>query len=140
MPVAAVRWLYVAGVTMWLASLVLPAVEINETTRLAGYQVFAIGIDALRAGIPGWLANPLSLGAVIAGLFGRFRLATALAGSAALLGFSSLSAPASARADGLPLQTVVFETGFFLWLAAFSVILATSAWAWQRARRTPERA
>jgi hypothetical protein len=101
--------------------------------QLSGYRVFMIGIDALSEGMPGWLANPLLLAAVIAGLLQRMRLAAALSLGAFVLTLSSFYAPTLARARGLPISEVRFEIGFFLWLAACSLILATSAYAlWVR--------
>jgi len=120
---------------MWLASLALPAAEVNGSLRLIGHRVFMLGIDALGSGIPGWLANPTCALAVIAGLLGRMRLATALAGAALLLAVSSYRAPAMARANGVPIEEVVFDAGFFLWLAANSLIFATSVYGLMRAAR-----
>lgn len=120
---------------MWLTSLVLPAAEINATTRLFGHRVFMLGIDALSSGIPGWLANPVMAVAVIAGLLDRLWLATALGGGALLLALTSFRAPASARAAGVPVEAVSFDIGFFLWLAACSMIFATSIVGWIQSRR-----
>ena len=133
---AQIRLGYASAVALWLASLFLPAAVINDSMRLAGYRVFMIGIDALSAGMPGWLANPLMVFAMAAGLLQRLRLATALSAIAVVLTLSSFYAPALARARDLPIREVQFEVGFFLWLAACSLILATSAyalWAQQRA-------
>ena len=131
-----VRVGYGVAVALWLACLVLPAAEIDGSLRLSGYRVFLIGIDALGEGILGWLANPLALAAVLAGLFGLTLTATALAASACVLALSSLSAPESARASGAPITEVGFDVGFFLWLAACSLIFATSVYALLRSRRT----
>ena len=65
---AQIRLGYASGVALWLASLFLPAAVINGSMRLAGYRVFMIGIDALSAGMPGWLANPILVFAIAAGL------------------------------------------------------------------------
>ena len=132
---AHVRFGYATAAVLWIASLFLPAAELNGSMRLLGYRVFMIGIDALGAGMPGWLANPLLLAAVTAGLLHRAALATALAALACVLTLSSLYAPTLARARGMPIDHVSFEIGFFLWLAACSVILATSAYALLHARR-----
>jgi len=94
-----------------------------------------IGIDALNSGIPGWLANPLALGAILAGIFRCFGTAAALSAIACALGLSSLVAPDAARADGLPINEVEFEFGFYLWIAAFSLIFAASGHAYLRSRR-----
>lgn len=120
---------YGIAIVLWVASLFLPAAELNGTMRLFGYRVFMIGIDALSAGMPGWLANPLLIAAVVAGLLHRLMLATALAAAALVLSLFSFNAPTLARARGLPIDEVSFEVGFFLWLAASLVILATSAYA-----------
>ncbi len=133
---ARIRLGYASAVALWLVSLFLPAAELNDSMRLSGYRVFIIGIDALSAGMPGWLANPLLAVAIVAGLMQRLRLATALSAIAVVLTLSSFYAPTLARARGLPINEVQFEVGFFLWLAACSLILATSVyalWTHQRA-------
>jgi hypothetical protein len=126
---ARIRLGYAIAVALWLASLFLPAAIVNESMRLTGYRVFMIGIDALSAGMPGWLANPLLVAAMAAGLLRRLRLATALSAIAVVLTLSSFYAPTLARARDLPVREVRFEVGFYLWLAACSLILATSAYA-----------
>jgi len=126
---------YGFAVALWCASLMLPAAEINGEMRIAGYRALMIGIDALSAGIPGWLANPLALGAMVAGLFRCFGTAVALSATACALGLSSFVAPDAARADGLPISEVEFEIGFYLWLAAFSLIFAASSHAYLLSRR-----
>lgn len=133
---ARIRLGYASAVVLWLLSLFLPAAELNDSMRLSGYRVFIIGIDALSAGMPGWLANPLLAAAIVAGVMQRLRLATALSAIAVVLTLSSFYAPTLARARGLPINEVQFEVGFFLWLAACSLILATSVyalWTHQRA-------
>ncbi len=124
-----VRYAYGIAAVMWAASLFLPAAEINGSMRLLGRRVFMIGIDALSAGMLGWLANPLLLAAVIAGLMHRYASATVLAGLACVFASSSFYAPTLARARDLPIDEVSFEVGFFVWLAACSLIFATSAYA-----------
>ena len=114
----------------WCLSLVLPAAVVNDSMQLAGHRVFLIGIDALAAGMPGWLANPLALAAMVLGLCRRFAVATAISALACLVMLSSFYAGALARSNGLPIEQVEFKVGFFLWLAAFSLILATNAYAW----------
>jgi hypothetical protein len=126
---ARIRLGYAIAVALWLASLFLPAAIVNGSMRLTGYRVFMIGIDALSAGMPGWLANPLLVAAMAAGLLRRLRLATALSAIAVVLTLSSFYAPTLARARDLPVREVWFEVGFYLWLAACSLILATSAYA-----------
>lgn len=126
---------YLVAALLWSASLLLPAAELNGSMRLPGYRVFMIGIEALGAGLPGWLANPLLLAACCAGLWRRYVAATLLCGSAWLLSLSSFYAPTLARARGMPIEQVEFKAGFFLWLAASSVILATSAAAALMVRR-----
>jgi len=113
----------------------LPAAEINGSMRITGYRAFMIGIDALSAGILGWLANPLALGAILAGIFRCFGTAAVLSAMACAFGLSSLVAPDAARANGLPISEVEFEIGFYLWIAAFSLIFATSGHAYLRSRR-----
>ena len=117
----------------------LPAAEINGSTLIVGRQAFMIGIDAMGAGILGWLANPVSLGAVLAGLLGGFRSASVLAALACALGASSVFAPQIARGDGVPITDVAFKVGFFLWLAAFSLIFATSCFGVLRELRPAAR-
>ena len=126
---------YLIATAMWCASVFLPAAELNGSMLLPGHRVFAIGIDALSAGMPGWLANPLALAAIITGLWRRFAAATLLAATACALTLTSFYAPTMARLNGLPIEQVDFRAGFFLWLAACSVILATSAFALIRTRR-----
>jgi hypothetical protein len=106
--------------------------------RLLGYRVFMIGIDAISAGMPGWFANPLLLAAILAGLLHRLLLATSLAAVAGVLTLSSFYAPTLARAKGLPIEAVTFEVGFFLWLGACSMILATSLYALVLSRRAKQ--
>lgn len=130
-----VRFSYAIAVAMWTASLFLPAAQLNGSMRLIGYRVFMIGIDAISAGMPGWFANPCLVAAIIAGIMHRWLLATVLSGIACMFTLTSFYAPALARANGLPIEDVVFEVGFFLWLAASSLIFATSACAWLVVRR-----
>lgn len=126
---------YGCAVALWITSLLVTAVELNGSMPLAGHRVFMIGIDALRAGMPGWLANPFLLVALIAGVLHRPGLASALSGVACVLTLSSFYAPTLARARGMPIDEVSYEIGFFLWLAASSLILATSTFAFVRTRR-----
>lgn len=126
---------YAVAAGLWGASFFLPAAEINGTLRLTGYRVFMIGIDALAAGMPGWLANPLLFAAVAAGLMHRLVLASILSGIAVLLTLTSFYAPTLARAQGIPIEQLTFKAGFFLWLAACSLILATSLAALVMSRR-----
>jgi hypothetical protein len=130
-----VRLGYAIAATGWVASLFLPAAEINATMRLSGFRVFMIGIDALSAGMPGWIANPVLAAAIVAGLMHRFVIAAALSGAAVVFALSSFYAPTLARAQGLPIEAVTFKVGFFLWLAACSLILATSLYALTVTRR-----
>lgn len=127
---------YTIAVVVWAGSVVLPAVQINDSIQLTGYRVFFIGIDALAAGMPGWLANPFAAAAIVAGLLHRTTLATALSAMAVVLTLSSFYAPTLARTRGMPIEQVEFKVGFFLWLAACSLILATSFYAFIRSRRT----
>ena len=126
---------YSSAVLLWAISFFLPAAQINETMQLSGQRVFFIGIDALRAGMPGWLANPVAAVAIVSGLMRRHKLATALSAVALVLTLSSFYAPTLARSQGMPIEQVTFNIGFFLWLAAFSLILATSLYALISAKR-----
>ena len=126
---ALIKFGYGSAVLLWVSSFFLPAALINETIVLSGQRVFLIGIDALRAGMPGWLANPVAAAAMVAGLLHRPQLATALSGVAVALTLSSFYAPALARSQGIPIEQVTYNIGFFLWLAACSLILATSLYA-----------
>jgi hypothetical protein len=126
---------YGVAAVLWAGSLALPAATINESIQLTGYRVFFIGIDALAAGMPGWLANPLAAAAIVAGVLRRLGLATALSVVAVVLTLSSFYAPTLARARGMPIEQVEFKVGFFLWIAACSLILATSFYAFLRSRR-----
>lgn len=130
---------YGLAIALWFASLWLPAAQINGSIRLPGYRVFMIGIDAISAGMPGWFANPVLLAAILAGLSRRLILATWLAAIACVLTLSSFYAPTLARANGVPIEEITFEAGFFLWLAACSVVLATSGYALAQARRAQYR-
>ena len=127
---------YGVAAGLWVVSCLLPAAEINESIQLTGYRVFFIGLDALAAGMPGWLANPFAAAAIVSGLLRRMTLATALSGVAVVLTLSSLYAPALARSRGMPIEQVEFKIGFFLWLAACSLILATSCYALISSKRT----
>lgn len=120
---------YLAATVLWLASFLLPAVEINGTTELVGLRVFRIGIDAISAGMPGWFANPAMLIAVAAGLMRRRIAAIVLSALALVFALSSFLAPLVARAQELPIEQIAYKAGFFLWLAACSLILATSLYA-----------
>jgi hypothetical protein len=126
---------YLFAVALWCASLVLPAAELNGSMRLLGSRVFMIGIDALGSGMPGWLANPLSLVAIATGLWRRFVAATLLSCVACVVMLSSFYAPTLAASSGLPIDQVDFKIGFYLWLAACSMILTTSAYALLVTRR-----
>jgi hypothetical protein len=127
---------YSLAIVLWAASLLLPAAQINGSMLVPGHRAFTIGVDAIRAGILGWLANPFALGAMVAGVVHRLRTAVILAAIACALGASSFLAPAMARADGVPISDVEFKVGFFLWLTAFSLIFAASAGAWMLSRVT----
>lgn len=126
---------YGIATVLWLASFLLPAAEINGSTELVGYRVFRIGIDAISAGMFGWLANPLMIVAMFLGLKQRLTAAVALSGLAVLFSLLSFYAPAIARAQGLPIEDVDFKAGFFLWLAACSLIFVTSLYAFVISRR-----
>jgi hypothetical protein len=126
---------YGFAATLWCASLLLPAAELNGSMRLPGYRAFMIGIDAISAGVPGWLANPVALAAMLAGIFRWCGTAAALAAIACALSLSSLVAADAARADGLPINEVEFEIGFYLWITAFFLIFAASGQAYLQSRR-----
>lgn len=126
---------YLLAAVVWSVSLVLPAAELNGSMRLLGYRVFTIGVEALGAGLPGWLANPLLLAACGVGLWGRYVAATVLSGCACVLSLTSFHAQTMAQSRGLPIEQVEFEVGFFLWLGACSMIFATSVAAMRLQRR-----
>lgn len=131
-----VKRAYSIAAALWIASLFLPAAVINGSMRLVGYRVFMIGIDALGSGIFGWLANPLMAAAIVAGLLRRWLMATLFAALALLGALTSFHAVTIARGrDDLPIDEVSFDAGFFLWLAASSLILATSVYALVRSRQ-----
>jgi len=109
----------IAGaVTLWLVSLLLPAVTPRGGRSVPGYEILLKGFEATDYGVFAWLANPLFWIAVVFAALRRYRAALAVAALSLFFALQSFAAAPLARRQGGPTLELVFEVGFFIWLGA----------------------
>ena len=124
------RWTVLAFISaLWLLSLALPAVEVSGTS-VRGHVLLARGWRATDAGVLAWYANPLFVAAFCASLLSRHRTAGVLSSLSLLLALTSFASEELARARGVAVPAVAFASGFYVWLAASSML---AVWSWMLA-------
>jgi hypothetical protein len=120
------RGLVLAGTVLYVASLLLPAVDGPGFPAQSGRDMLAQGAGAWRDGVVAWYANPMLAIAIVLNWIGRCRLGLAAAVLALALALSSYSAAAVAGLAGRSVPAFSFGPGFYLWLAAMVVIAASA--------------
>ena len=122
-PVVRRGWLLGAA-ALYVASLWLPAIEVNGFPAQTGLDVLRQGASAFRDGVVAWYANPLLWLALALGWFGARRTALACALLGLVLALSSFSAGLAAESAGRSVPPFSFAAGFYVWLGAFALALA----------------
>jgi hypothetical protein len=112
---------------LWAVSLLLPAVHVSGGPTLTGAGMLEQGWQALDSGVPSWYANPVFLLACVAAFLGRPRIAGVLMGVALTLALTSFWAGAIARSNGTNVPTLIWQAGFYCWLAAQ---IGLFVWCW----------
>jgi uncharacterized membrane protein len=116
---AAYRWLALAGLLLFVLSLLMPAIDGSGFPALRGWDVLEQGASAWRQGVVAWYANPVFVVALILCWTRRFKFAFVAAVVGLLLAVSSFSAGMMAENDGQPVPAFSFAIGFYLWLFSF---------------------
>jgi len=126
--VPAARWLILAGLVLFTASLLLPAVDGAGFPAQSGLDMLQRGAGAWRDQVYAWYANPALGVSLLACWFSRFRTALVMAALAMLLALSSFTAATMAENAGRSVPEFSFAIGFYVWLGAilFAVLAAAS--------------
>ena len=119
---AARGWL-LAAVVLYIASLLLPAVQGPGFPAQSGLDVLRQGASAWRDGVVAWYANPAFWLAVVFGWLKARRTALAFAALSLVLALSSFSAGFVATSTGRSVPDFGFAAGFYVWLAAIIAAL-----------------
>lgn len=112
------RWLLLAGIGLYLLSLLLPAVQGGFPSQ-TGLDVLGQGAGAWRDGVVAWYANPVLWLAWPAIWVGYHRVGLTAAGAGLVLAGSSFTASTAAALAGRSVPDFGFAIGFYVWLAAF---------------------
>lgn len=120
---AGYRWLALAGLLLFVLSLLMPAIDGSGFPAFSGWDVLQQGASAWRQGVVAWYANPLFLVALILCWIPRFKLALVAAVAGLLLALSSFSAGMMAENAGQSVPAFSFAIGFYCWLLAFAVVI-----------------
>lgn len=118
----------------WLGSLGLPALTVGSRA-LSGLDILLQAHQALPFGVFGWCANPLFLIGSAAAQLRRTDIAFVTSGCGLVLALTSFSAAETIRKAGTALPQTRLDSGFYLWLAAFSLLFALCALAQMRRLR-----
>jgi hypothetical protein len=111
------------AVGLWGLSLALPAVAITHGPELRGIDLLLRGWEALDSGVYAWLANPFFFVAGVLCVGGARRAAGAVGLLALVLAASSFRAATTLERAGTVAPDFTFASGFYVWLAAFVVLL-----------------
>jgi hypothetical protein len=119
------RGVFGLAITLYVASLMLPAFSCPNTTSPLGYEVLLTGWLGIIALDPRWIANVGFLWFVIATLFTKVaRPPLWLFGAMALLAlFSFAPAAGCGGAGGAPGVSKGLALGGYLWVAAMALVL-----------------
>jgi hypothetical protein len=107
-----------AAVALWLLSLWCPAIKPRGGRSVPGYEILLKGFEATEFGVFAWFANPLFWVAVVCAALRRHRAALLASGLSLFFALQSFAAAPLARRQGGPSLELAFELGFFVWLAA----------------------
>jgi hypothetical protein len=117
--VSSERWLVLLGLSLYVASLFLPAIVGSGFPALSGIDVLRQGASGWRDGVVAWYANPAFVLALVSCWIGRYRLALGAGAFGLVLALSSFTAGAVAESAGRSIPAFGFGAGFYLWLGAF---------------------
>ena len=121
------RWLAAAAVACLALSLSLPAIQGSGFPGLSGLDVLRQGAGAWRDGVIAWYANPVLIVALVATFLGRFRTGLGFGLVGSMLALSSFGAQSMATSAGRNVPAFSFAAGFYVWLAAFAIVLVATA-------------
>jgi hypothetical protein len=127
-------WLWIAALTTYLGSLVVPAVVVLDTPLLGGhpYDRTVSGMECVVFGwlaTPAWLANPLFLVAVTLEACRFHRVALGLACGALVVGAGGVAVFAATDA-----RFIHLHVGFAIWIGSMLALLASACASLRRAR------
>lgn len=129
------RWLVVAGLLLYVTSLLLPAVDGPGFPAQSGLDMLRQGAGAWRDGVVAWYANPFIWLALLLVWLGGYRSGLGAACLGLLLALSSFSAATMGARAGVRVPAFSFVIGFYLWLVAFLVTwLAAAVGVYRRHR------
>ena len=120
------RWLVLAGLLLFVLSLLMPAIDGSGFPALSGMDVLEQGASAWRQGVVAWYANPVLLVALILCWIRRFKIAFVAALVGLLLALSSFSAGMMAENAGQAVPAFSFAIGFYFWLCAFVAVILSA--------------
>jgi hypothetical protein len=121
------RRLVLGAALLYAVSLALPAIEGQGFPDQTGFDVLRQGAGAWRSGILAWYANPALWVSVVLLWFGRWRLGLAASLAGLLLALSSFAAAGTAERAGRSVPDHAFAAGFYVWLAAFAIVVIAAA-------------
>lgn len=114
---------------LYVIALAMPAVLVGSGPELSGFTLLRRGWEAGEYGIYGWYANPLMLIAMVTLAAGFLRVTALVSTLSLILALTSLASGDLARAEGLPVSSLTFRAGFFVWVAVplLAVLFSCSA-------------
>jgi hypothetical protein len=121
------RWLVLAGLLLFLLSLMLPALVSESFPAQSGFDLFRQRGEFTRNGIFAWYANPVLGVALVLCWLGRFRLGLGAGLLGGALALSIFLAPATLESAGRSLPDFRFGAGFYVWLGAFICVISAAA-------------
>jgi len=107
------------GLSLFLASLFLPAIVGSGFPALSGMDVLRQGASGWRDGVVAWYANPVLALALACSWARCYRAALVAAALGLALAVSSFTAGMAAESAGRSVPAFAFGAGFYLWLGAF---------------------
>jgi hypothetical protein len=142
------RWAAAACLIPFAAACVLPALLFKvipdypgaappSTEEWPGLALLGYGPLAVLSGQFGWLANPAFVGAVIAVLLQKWRLAVFTGAAGFLIAFDTLRMASTPVLNGDTDSTLALKQllpGFYLWLASFAMVVACGLLGMRRSR------
>lgn len=120
---AGYRWLALAGLLLFVLSLLMPAIDGSGFPAFSGWDVLEQGASAWRQGVVAWYANPVFLAALVLCWVQRFKIAIVGGSVGLLLALSSFSAGMMAENAGQAVPAFSFAIGFYFWLFSFVVVI-----------------